>query len=121
MAGPAERHNGGGRHFFGAGDLAGPRRRSGRLSIRTRSTPLMSRVVPWSVVVVALLMLPALPVGLGATVTGLEAVRAPHPASAASTVGSAFASISNFEDLRMDGWTTVHGTAAVSTSVEYEG
>ena len=81
----------------------------------------MPRSVPWIVVVAALLILPAVPVGLVATASGLAVVRSPHAASAASTVGGAFAAVTNFEDLHLDGWTAVHGTATVSTTVEYEG
>jgi hypothetical protein len=81
----------------------------------------MSRPVSLSVVVVALLVLPALPIGLGTAFSSVGAVRSPHVAPSAATTGTPFAAVTNFEDLHLDGWSPVLGTATITTTVEYEG
>ena len=73
------------------------------------------------VMVVGLLLLPALPFGITASAAGLPEFHAARAAPATASVPGAFAVVTNFEDLKLDGWIQAVGTAAVTTSVEYEG
>jgi hypothetical protein len=81
----------------------------------------MTRAVPLSILVVALLVLPAAPMGVGLTVSAVEAIHAPHIVTASVPAAGAFNAATNFEDLHLDGWTASAGKATISTSVEYQG
>jgi hypothetical protein len=81
----------------------------------------MSRGISWSVVVVMLLLLPALPVGLGATASVVGAIHAPRAVAAAAPAAGAFDAVANFEDRHLDGFVATGGTATISTTVEYQG
>jgi hypothetical protein len=81
----------------------------------------MSSRVGLAAVVALLFVLPTAPIGLGATEALGIAYHAPLLVPASGVPAGAFAMVTNFEDLKLDGWTTVAGTATISTSVTYRG
>jgi len=81
----------------------------------------MPRSGPASVVVMVLLLIPALPVGMGAVAPALSGIHLPHTGIHPLAASGPFVSVSNFEDRHLDGWSPTSGTATVSTTTNYLG